>query len=104
MQTTASTLESWLDQQYRRSAQAMLVSVSPVGLIKSRPGVGQTIPPVKGAIIAPPGLADWNPEPDYFFHWFRDSAVVIEALRLLRQSGDIGPIAQQHLADFVAFS
>jgi glucoamylase len=49
-------------------------------------------------------LADWNPEPDYFFHWFRDSAVVIDALRLLRQSGDIGPVAQQHLADFVAFS
>src|ERR1700761_139043 len=104
MHSAAHTLESWLDQQYARSAQAMLVSVSPVGLIKERPGFGQTLHPVKGSIIASPVLADWNPEPDYFFHWFRDSAVVIEALRLLRQSGDIGPIAQQHLADFVSFS
>jgi glucoamylase len=97
-------LGAWLEGQYQRSAAFMLVSVSPVALVKSRPGFGQTIRPVRGAIIASPVLADWNPEPDYFFHWFRDSAVVIEAVRLLYEAGDLGPEALQHFADFVRFS
>ena len=82
----------------------MLASVSPVGLSKCRPGFGHTIHAVKGAIIASPVLADWNPEPDYFFHWFRDSAVVVEALRLAFEAGDLGQEALQHFADFVRFS
>jgi glucoamylase len=97
-------LEQWLDQQYQRAAAAMLVSVSPVGIVKSRPGFGQTLHPVKGSIIASPVLADWNPEPDYFFHWFRDSAVVIDAVRLLFEAGDLGLAAREHFGDFVRFS
>jgi glucoamylase len=97
-------LEHWLDQQYRRSAGSMLVSVSPVGIVKHRPGFGHTIQPVRGSIVASPVLADWNPEPDYFFHWFRDSAVVIDALRVLFESGDLGLEAPRHFADFVRFS
>jgi Glycosyl hydrolases family 15 len=97
-------LESWLDQQYRRAAAAMLVSVSPVGIVKSRPGFGTVIRPIKGSIIASPALADWDPEPDYFFHWFRDSAVVIDALRLLFQAGEAGPEVRRHFVDFVRFS
>ena len=96
--------ERWLDQQYRRAAAAMMVAVSPVGLVKSRPGFGHTIHPVKGAIIASPALADWDPEPDYFFHWFRDSAVVIDAIRLLFEAGDLGAEALTHFGDFVRFS
>jgi glucoamylase len=96
--------EQWLDQQYRRSAAAMLVSVSPTSLVKTRPGFGHTIHPVNGSIIASPVLADWNPDPDYFFHWFRDSAVVIEAVRLLFEAGDLGPEALAHFGDFVRFS
>ena len=98
------SLGQWLDQQYRRAATAMLVSVSPVGIVKSRPGFGHTIQPVRGSIIASPALADWNPEPDYFFHWFRDSAVVIDAVRLLFEAGDLGPEALVHFGDFVRFS
>src|SRR5262249_41747825 len=60
--------------------------------------------PVKGSIVASPALADWDPEPDYFFHWFRDSALVIDALRLLFEAGDLGPQAAGHFADFVRFS
>jgi glucoamylase len=104
MERHSHGLEPWLDQQYRRSAAGMLDSVSPVGIVKSRPGFGQTIRPVRGAIIASPALADWNPEPDYFFHWFRDSAVVIDALRLLLQAGELGPEARQHFVDFLGFS
>jgi glucoamylase len=96
--------EHWIDAQYRRSAAAMLASVSPVGLVKSRPGFGHTIRPVNGSIIASPVLADWNPDPDYFFHWFRDSAVVMDAIRLLFEAGDLGTQAVTQFGDFVRFS
>ena len=58
----------------------------------------------RGSIVASPVLADWDPDPDYFFHWFRDSAVVIDALRLLYEAGDLGPEALEHFGDFVRFS
>jgi glucoamylase len=94
----------WLDREYRYAATAMLRSVSPVGLVKTRPGFGQTVRPVKGSIIASPVLASYDPDPDYFFHWYRDSAVVIDALRLLFEAGSVGPEALAHVGDFVRFS
>ncbi|HEY4212944.1 MAG TPA: glycoside hydrolase family 15 protein [Steroidobacteraceae bacterium] len=97
-------LEQWVERQYRYSAEAMLRSVSPLGLVKSRPGFGQTIHPLAGSIVASPVLAAYDPDPDYFFHWFRDSAVVIDALRLLFEAGALGGEAIQHVKDFVAFS
>jgi glucoamylase len=104
MHRDGQELEPWLDQQYHRAAAAMLVSVSPVTIVKTRPGFGHTIQPTQGSIVASPVLADWNPEPDYFFHWFRDSALVIEAVRILFAGGDLGPEALQHFAAFVRFS
>ncbi len=97
-------LEQWIERQYRYSAEAMLRSVSPLGLVKSRPGFGQTIRPLAGSIVASPVLAAYDPDPDYFFHWFRDSAVVIEALRLLFEAGALGAEAIEHVTHFVAFS
>ena len=96
--------ESWLDGQLSHSASAMLSSISPVPIVKHRPGFGQTIRPVAGAIVASPGLGNYDPDPDYFFHWFRDSAVVIDALRLLYVERRIGAEALQHLRDFIRFS
>jgi glucoamylase len=96
--------ESWIDTQLRRSATRMLASISPVTLVKHRPGFGQTMVPVAGAIVASPVLADWDPDPDYFFHWFRDSALVIDALRSLHAQAIVGDEALQHLRDFVRFS
>src|SRR5579872_4335372 len=104
MSAGARDHEQWLQRQYRRAAAGMLESVSAVGIVKSRPGFGHTIRPVKGSIVASPSLADWDPEPDYFFHWFRDSAVVIEALRLLLADGVVGDEALEHFAAFVRFS
>ena len=95
---------NWLDRQYRYSASALLNSISRTDLVKSRPGFGHSIRASKGSIIASPVLADWNPELDYFFHWFRDSAVIIDALRLLYEAGDVGAEALEHLKDFVRFS
>lgn len=100
-----AAFETWLQRQLRYSVTAMLRSVSAVDLVKERPGFGQTMRPVRGSILASPVPAAYDPDPDYFFHWFRDSAVVIDALRL---AVDLGLIAEQegrrHLGDFVGFS
>jgi glucoamylase len=98
------SLDRWVDRQYRRSAEYMLLSVSPVGITKSRPGFGQTIQPIRGAIVASPVLASYDPDPDYFFHWYRDSAVVLDALRVLYEDGTVGDEALVHLEDFIRFS
>jgi glucoamylase len=83
----------------------MLPSFSPVGIVKHRPGFGQTVRPVKGSVVASPVLAAYDPDPDYFFHWFRDSAVVIDALRLLRADGAVIEVtALEYFRGFVAFS
>ena len=96
-------LEQWLDHEYRHAALAMMASVSAVTLVKERPGFGQSMRPVKGSIIASPVPGAYDPDPDYFFHWFRDSAVVIDAVRLLHEAGHLGAEALSHFADFVQF-
>ena len=100
----APAFEAWLEAQWHRAARAMLASVSPLAIVKHRPGFGQTVRPVPGAIVASPVLGAYDPDPDYFFHWFRDSAVVVDALRLLHLDGWLGGDALQHLADFTRFS
>src|SRR5580658_8183150 len=97
-------LEDWIERQYRHSAEAMLRSVSPVGIVKTRPGFGQIIRPSKGAIVASPVLGAYDPEPDYFFHWYRDSAVVVDALRVLAEDDGSAVAMRPHVADFVHFS
>jgi glucoamylase len=98
------SLDRWVESQYRHAAQAMLASVSPVGLVKQRPGFGQSVGAKPGSVVASPVLAAYDPDPDYFFHWYRDSAVVIDALRLLFEEGSAGAGALAQLADFVRFS
>ncbi len=98
------TLEQWLGREYRHAATAMLTSVSACDIVKERPGFGQTVRPVAGSIVASPVPAAYDPDPDYFFHWFRDSAIVIDAVRLLYEAGHLGAEALTHFADFVRFS
>jgi glucoamylase len=98
------TLDRWTERQYRHSAAAMMRSISPVGIVKHRPGFAQTVKPRKGSVVASPVLGAYDPEPDYFFHWFRDSAVVIDALRLLFEDAGVECAALAHFADFVRFS
>ena len=98
-------LEQWLEREYRHAALAMMASVSATGLVKERPGFGQSVRPAAGSIIASPVPGAYDPDPDYFFHWFRDSAVVIDAVRLLLEAGQMGEAeALRHFADFVHFS
>ena len=98
-------LESWIERQYRHAMARMLPSLSPVDLVKQRPGFGQTVVPRPGSIVASPVLAAYDPDPDYFFHWFRDSAVVMDAVRLLAADGSL-PTARalEYFRDFVEFS
>jgi glucoamylase len=100
----SGTLEQWLEREYVQAATAMLRSVSAVDIVKERPGFGQTVRPVAGSIVASPVLASWDPDPDYFFHWFRDSALVIDAVRLLYEAKHLGAEGLTHFAQFVRFS
>lgn len=101
---TGEILADWIERQFAHAAAQMLRSVSPVGIVKHRPGFGQTIRPAAGAVVASPVPAAYDPDPDYFFHWYRDSALVIDALRLLGAGGHAGEEAAELFADFVAFS
>jgi glucoamylase len=98
-------LDLWIERQYRHAISAMLPSLSAVEIVKHRPGFGQTVTPRRGSIVASPVLAAYDPDPDYFFHWFRDSAVVIDAVRLLFADGSLARAAAlEYFHDFVQFS
>ena len=93
-------LEHWITRQREHAIAGLLRSISsPV--VKTRPGFGQTIIPAKGSVVASPIPASYDPDPDYFFHWFRDSAAVMGALALVRDSV---PGARRLFEDFVDFS
>lgn len=98
------TLEQWLAHQHRHAAAEMLKCVSARDVVKVRPGLKQTVRPVAGSIVASRVLGAYDPDPDYFFHWFRDSAIVIDAVRLLYETGELGAEALTHFGDFVQFS
>jgi glucoamylase len=97
------TLDSWIERQYRHSAAAMMRSVSPLGIVKQRPGFDQVIRPMAGSIVASAELAAYDPDPDYFFHWHRDSAIVVDALRLVTEDSTLGIDGRPQLEDFVKF-
>ena len=100
----AGGFSEWTREQNRFCATAMLRAVSATTLVKHRPAMGQTIRPARGSIVASPEMAAYDPKPDYFFHWLRDSAIVADALREAIEDGALGPSAVEHLVDFVAFS
>ncbi|HLK70665.1 MAG TPA: glycoside hydrolase family 15 protein [Steroidobacteraceae bacterium] len=97
-------LTAWLEREYPIALSGMMASISPVGIVKYRPGFGQRIVPKRGAIVASPVLGNYDPDPDYFYHWFRDAALIMDALRLAFLSGSTGSVALDRLADFVQFS
>lgn len=78
--TDNNGLDDWLRQQIDISAQNMLRSISATTLCRERSEFGQRIVPARGSVLASPVIANWNPEPDYFFHWTRDAAAVMRAV------------------------
>jgi len=94
-------LTRWIAREWDHAAAMMLKSISPVEIIKERPHFAQVIRPKPGAVVASPVLAAYDPDPDYFFHWYRDAAIVMDALRLLR--GELAE-AETLFQDYVRFS
>ena len=100
-------LDAWIARQAQRSAVAMGQAISATHLVRRREAVGQSVVPAKGSVLASPAIADWNPEPDYFFHWLRDSALVMRAVAALMQDAASEPERARwrtHFEDFVNFS
>jgi glucoamylase len=97
-------LEDWLAAQYHHCAHQMLRGISAIDIVKQRPGFGQSVQAHVGSVVASPVLASYDPEPDYFFHWYRDSAVVMDALRILFERGTLADEAVQLFEQFVQFS
>ena len=99
-----TALDDWIDQEARFAASAMLRAVSATNLIKERPGFGQRVVPRPGSVLASPIPAAYDPDPDYFFHWFRDSAIIIDALRVAQAEGFEKQTAVERFREFVDFS
>src|SRR3546814_10848277 len=63
--------------------------------------------PAPGSVLATPGIADWDPEPDCFVHWVRDSAIVMRSVAALMQDAESEAQChrwRRHFEDFVRFS
>jgi glucoamylase len=99
-----TALDDWIDNEARFAAGAMLRAISATDLIKDRPGFGQRVVPRPGSVLASPVLGAYDPDPDYFFHWFRDSAIVIDALWVAEAEGLDKRTAVDRLREFVEFS
>ena len=97
-------LDAWIAAEARVATARMLRAISATDLLTQRPGFGQRVIPRPGSVLASPVPAHYDPEPDYFFHWFRDSALVIDALRVALVAGYTERSAVRHFHEFVQFT
>jgi glucoamylase len=103
MSAGAAGLAEWMAAETGIATAAMLGAISATRLVFDRPGFGQRVIPRPGSVLASPVPAHYDPDPDYFFHWFRDSAIVIDALRVALAEGYAGPLAVSRFEEFVQF-
>ncbi len=101
--TADDDFDRWAKRQLRASLDHMTQSISATGLTRKRAEFFQEITPARGSVVASPTIDD-NVQPDYFFHWLRDSALVMNALALAIERGHADRAAIRHLHDFVEFS
>jgi len=100
-------LEDWIAQQSAISTAAMARAISATHLVRRRDTFAQIVVPAPGSVLASPVIADWDPEPDYFFHWVRDSAIVMRTAAELMEDASSELERQywgRHFNDFVRFS
>jgi glucoamylase len=100
-------LDAWIARQTAVSVAAMERAISARHLCRRRDNIGQTVRPAVGSVLASPVIADWNPEPDYFFHWLRDSAIVMRAVAELFEDASTAAERRRwrrHFEDYVRFS
>lgn len=100
----AESLDAWIERERSVAASELLASISATQIVKHRHAFGRSVRAARGSIVASINLADWDPDPDYFFHWFRDSALVIDAVRRLWRAGVVDDRAIGLFDDFVRFS
>jgi glucoamylase len=99
-------LPTWIARQVRCSTVAMERAISATQLTRRRDKFGQVIVPAKGSVLASPAIGNWNPEPDYFFHWLRDSAIVMRTVAELLDAATAQERAcwNEHFEQFIRFS
>lgn len=100
---TEAPLDAWIERQLDVSAGRLLAAVSAVGLSRPGPRLGETMVPARGSVLAAPQPVPGPDEPDYFFHWLRDSAIVVRALLALYRQGRLPADAHGLFADWVGF-
>lgn len=97
-------MDDWIDRQYAVAARNLTLGVSATHLVKQRPPFRQRIVPVPGSVVASSVMGAYDPDPDYFFHWFRDSALVMDALRILVADGARPAADAGAIGDYIRFS
>jgi glucoamylase len=101
------SLEFWIERQSACSAAAIERAISATHLTRRREAFAQIVVPAAGSVLASPAIADWDPDPDYFFHWVRDSAIVMRTVAELMEDAATEFERQRwrrHFQDFVHFS
>jgi len=97
-------LSDWIAAEARYAATRMSGAISATELVMERTGFGQRVVPRAGSVLASPVAAHYDPDPDYFFHWFRDAAIIIDALRVALAAGYADRAAVIRLHEFVQFN
>ena len=100
-------LGTWIARQSASSATAMARAISAVHLTRRREAFAQVAVPAPGSVLASPAIANWDPEPDYFFHWIRDSAIVMRTVAELMEDATTTAERERwrrYFEDFVRFS
>ena len=101
---SAAALDAWITTEARVATARMLRAISATDLLMERPGFGQRVIPRPGSVLASPVCAHYDPDPDYFFHWFRDAALVSDALRVALLAGYAAPSAIRQFHEIVQFT
>ena len=99
-----TALDAWIEDEARFAAREMMRAISATDIVKNRPGFGQRVIPAPGSVLASPVPAAYDPDPDYFFHWYRDSAIVIDALRVAFAEGWLDGEAVVRFREFARFN
>ena len=102
-----ASLDAWIARQNATSIVALERAISATHLCRRRERFGQAVTPAVGSVLASPVFADWDPRPDYFFHWVRDAALVMRTVaELMEEAPSATEQARwrKHFEDFVRFS
>lgn len=90
---------AWIAAQRLASARELRRACSATDIERYREGFDWRLSPARGSVLASYRIAGWNPEPDYFHHWIRDSAIVLRAVPLAMTAD---PEAARFWAGFIA--